>query len=189
MKRFGVAILAAALFWAPAASAGQPEEAAESVFSQWHSFYLDGRKIGYRTVSLHRLPGGGHRIKISLFLKRKITDTKVRYLKTIRAEVDAAGRPRALDCQVASGARRWRVKGERLDDSFRLTRTVGEEETKAFWPPFWAVRAPRPQSRTARRGGSRAGASSMKASAPSCRTPVWFASSGRAAFLWVAGRR
>ncbi|HET6442936.1 MAG TPA: hypothetical protein VM219_01725 [Phycisphaerae bacterium] len=134
MKRFGVAILAAALFWAPAASAGQPEEAAESVFRQWHSLYLDGRKIGYRTVSLHRLPGGGHRIKISLFLKQRIADTKARYVKTIRAEVDAAGRPRALDCQVASGARRWRVKGERLDDSFRLTRTVGEKETKASVP-------------------------------------------------------
>jgi len=151
MKRLGIAISFATLLGAVATGPSEPpesptpkgeapsaaprEDTAEHLFSQWHSIYLAGRKVGYRTMSVWRLADGGHRIEVNLFLKNHLSADQPRYFQMIEAETDAAAQPRMLDATVASDMRSWHVTGRRTEDhKFLLQRTVEGQETTAEIP-------------------------------------------------------
>jgi len=119
---------------APAAEAGAKDEEPKLVFAQWHALYLGGEKVGYRTASLYRLSGGGQRLETNEFLRRSRREDRFSYYKMIRADLDAKGRPAALDCRVKSAEREWQVMGKAAGDEFALTRVAGTVETSAKIP-------------------------------------------------------
>ena len=110
------------------------EDEARIVFAQWHSLYVAGEKVGYRTTSLYRLAGGGQRLETNEFLRRARNEGQFTYYKMIRADLDAKGRPAALDCRVKAAEREWHVTGKAEGDEFLLSRTSGTVETTAKVP-------------------------------------------------------
>jgi hypothetical protein len=116
------------------AAAETPKVEARLVFSQWHSLYLAGKKVGYTAQSLYELPGGARRLATSTFLRQSPAAEKFGYYKTITADVDAKFRPRALECRVGSGERQWQVKGEVQDREFVMKRTTEAGEATARVP-------------------------------------------------------
>ena len=135
MKRVFTALAALAVAAATAVGADVAADAEpEFISSQWHALYLDGHKIGYDTRSLYRFADGGYRLDSGRFLVRRIGAAKFGYVHTIVADVDAQAMPRALRCHVASGSRRWDVRGRRDGDEFVLTRTLDGAETTARVP-------------------------------------------------------
>jgi hypothetical protein len=122
--------------------ATSPEEASEPaagpkaaegdlVFTQGYSLYYEGQKIGYRTISLSRLPEGRVRLETNTFLRRAMREERPSYYKRITAEMDAAGRPLALDCRVKSAEREWQVTGRAEGGEFRMTRQAGKAQASA----------------------------------------------------------
>jgi hypothetical protein len=110
------------------------EDEARIVFAQWHALYVAGEKVGYRTTSLYRLASGGQRLETNEFLRRTRTEDHFTYYKMIRADLDAKGRPAALDCRVKAAEREWHVTGKATGDEFVLARTSGTLETTAKVP-------------------------------------------------------
>ncbi len=140
MKLTAVAMLAALLAAAPAPGAAgpapepPPRPAGKLLSAYSQALYFDGRKVGYRTVSIHRLPGGGHRLGTSEFLKTRTSATAADYFSILEEEVDAAGRPRSVECRTTSGRRTWTVTGRAEGDHLALERTVDGTRTEARIP-------------------------------------------------------
>jgi hypothetical protein len=111
----------------------KPQEA-KLAFAEWHSLYYAGDKIGYRATSLYLLADGAQRLETNIFLRRARNDDRFGYYKMIKADVDARGRPLALDCRVKSGERAWQVTGKAQNGELVLARTAGSSETTAKIP-------------------------------------------------------
>jgi hypothetical protein len=102
-----------------------PDPEATLVLSQWHSLFVNGKKIGYIAQNLFTLAGGGRRLETKQFLRATLASEKFGYSKIITADVDAKFRPVALQCQVSTPDRQWEVTGRREDRELVLTRKVG----------------------------------------------------------------
>jgi len=107
---------------------------ARFVRSEWHSLFLDGRKIGYTSQSLYTLSDGGHRLKSNAFLQTRRGAARIGYVRQTTADVDASFRPRAVTCKVQNGGRQWDVTGRVEGGTLRLKRTVDDETATTAIP-------------------------------------------------------
>ncbi len=150
MNRTVAIILALMLMAIPAAAADTDDPSKGQLLSAYsQAIYYEGHKVGYRTVSIHRLPGGGHRLKVNEFLKTRASASQARYFMVLEEEVDDRGRPRSIECRTVSGSRVWTVSGRAEDGEFLMERTVGEKKATAripleddVVPAAWAVFQP-----------------------------------------------
>ncbi len=121
------AVLAAVLAGALALGPRAARAAAPTLLTSYSDgLYLRAEKIGYRMVSLHALDGGGRRLEINTFLKRRAAGARADFYRLVKLDVGPRGEPLALECRVTRQGHRWEVTGNADGDVFRMTRRTGD---------------------------------------------------------------